>query len=150
MDFGLIYFIIIIITELPVNIESSDDGSLLNVRCKLFYKKDQDFVELGLGNLKVTSGGEKGGVCLLLRNDTAMKKVLLNVHLADKIPLSIQKNQLLFVCIPNPPLAVTSSTDKKESSDSSSQQQQQPVTYLVKVKDEYIAKNLHSVISSNM
>ncbi len=130
------------ITELPVDIESSDDGSLLNVRCKLFYKKDQDFVELGLGNLKVTSGGEKGGVCLLLRNDTAMKKVLLNVHLADRVPLSIQKNRLLFVCMPNPPLAVKSSADSNDSSS-------QPVTYLVKVKDEYIAKNLHSVISSH-
>ena len=128
-----------------------DDGSLFNIRCKLFYKKEAEFVELGVGNLRVTNG-EKGGVCLLLRNDTAMKKVLLNVLLSKGIPLSLQKNTILLVCQPNPPLEVQAGGDKpsEESDGSQSEKPNKPITYLLKVKEEQKAKELHSIIKDNL
>ena len=136
---------------LPTTTAAVADDSLLNVRCKLFYKKETEYVELGLGNLCVTNTADKEGVCLLIRNDTAMKKVLLNVRLSKGVPLSLQKNKMLLVCMPNPPLNVKSSSDAKSSCDSAPKQQSaKPVTYLIKVKDEHAAKNLHTVITSNL
>lgn len=121
----------------PTNKE--DDNRLINMRCKLFYKKETEFVELGLGNVCITKG-EKSGVNLLLRNDTAMKKILLNVHLSKGVPLSLTKNKVLIVCLPNPPLDSKSDDDKSII----------PVTYLIKVKDEVSAKSLHAKINNNL
>ena len=112
----------------------------MTVKCKLFYKKSSQYVELGIGILHVELLEQGSGVRLLLRNTTTIGQVLLNIRLAPSQPLSVQKNNLLVVSIPNPPLSV--SEDVKE--------QQQPVTYLLRVKTHEIANQLLSTIQQNL
>lgn len=118
----------------PPGSTSADDDSLMSVRTKLFYKKGAEFVELGVGNLKVQSSA-KGTVHLLMRNDTAMGTVMLNVKVTGKMPLSVaNKKAVLLVCpTPNPPLSVGAG----------------PVTYLMRVKTAELAEQLMSVIKDN-
>ena len=103
------------------------------MRCKLFYKKESSFTDLGVGQLLVEQ--RPSGVRLLLRNDTTLGKILLNVHLRGEVPVTQQKNNVLIVCLPNPPL----SEDANEA-----------VTYLIRVKDVGLAKQLHSVIKNHL
>lgn len=110
-----------------------DDGSLLAVRAKLFYKKGSEFVDLGVGNLKVQSS-TKGTVHVLMRNDTSLGTVLLNVKVSREIPVSCSKKSVLVVCpVPNPPLSVGEG----------------PVTYLLRVKTADLAEQLFKVIQDN-
>lgn len=113
------------------------DGDLMAVRCKLFYKKNSEYVELGVGVLHVEQLAEGSGIRLLLRNDTALGKVLLNIRLNPQQPISVQKNNLLVVSIPNPPLTVAYNDER-------------PVTYLLRVKTNEIANNLLTTIQGNL
>lgn len=106
---------------------------LLSVRCKLFYKKGSSYADLGVGQLKVEE--RPSGVRLLLRNDTKLGNILLNVHLKGEIPVTLQKNHVVVVCTPNPPL----------SGDDSS-----ATTYLIRVKDTGRAQELHSIIKKHL
>ena len=78
-----------------------------------------------------------------------MKKVLLNVRLIKGVPLSLQKNKILLVCLPNPPLNIKSNEGDNDNS-VAAQSTAKPVTYLIKVKDESSAINLHTIITSNL
>ena len=111
----------------------SEDDSLLAVRAKLFYKKESEFVDLGVGNLKVQSSS-KGMVHLLMRNDTSLGTVLLNVKVSGDMPVSCSKKSVLVVCpTPNPPLSVGEG----------------PVTYLLRVKTTELAEQLLKAIQDN-
>ena len=105
----------------------------MSVRCKLFYKKESSFTDLGVGQLSVEE--RPSGVRLLLRNDTTLGKVLLNVHLKGEVPVTQQKNNVIIVCQPNPPL----SEDAGEI-----------VTYLIRVKDASLAEELHRTIKDHL
>ena len=111
----------------------SSKDSLLSVRCKLFYKKESSFTDLGVGQLSVEE--RPSGVRLLLRNDTRLGNILLNVHLKGQVPVSQQKNNVLIVCLPNPPL---------------SEQTDEAVTYLIRVKDAGLAQELHDVVKNHL
>ena len=117
-----------------------DTDCLFAVRSKLYYKKENQFVELGVGKLRVEQ--QEHGVRLLLRNDTSIGQILLNIQITDSIPITLQKNSIMFVTFPNPPLEITS-PDKTESTPT-------PVTYLLKVKDTFFAEQLHSTIKNNL
>ena len=121
------------------------EGDLMTVKCKLFYKKEAQFVELGVGVLHVRSPDEGSGVCLLLRNNTTIGKILLNVRLCGQEPLSVQKNNVLLVCVPNPPLDSTPVCAAEENGE-----QSKPVTYLLRVKDNNLASQLQSTIQQNL
>ena len=117
--------------------QDCDDDSLMSTRAKLFYKKAEEFTELGVGTLKVqSSSGES--VRLLLRNDTALGKVLMNVRLTPDVPTTLTKNNIIIVCPPNPPLG------KKGEGEEG------VVTYLIRVKTVAMAEKLHSTIKENM
>lgn len=112
---------------------ASDDDSLLSVRTKLFYKKGSEFIEVGVGNLKVQSSS-KGTVHLLMRNDTSIGNIMLNVKVSSDMPLSTNKKSVLVVCpAPNPPLNIGEG----------------PVTYLLRVKTAELAEQLLNVIKDN-
>ena len=70
-------------------------------RCKLFYKKDKEFVEKGLGmlHLKKVDGGKTQ---LLVRAETNLGNILLNIFVNDKMNILKRKNNLQFICLPNP------------------------------------------------
>ena len=112
----------------------SDPDCLHTVRAKLFYKKGDSFAELGVGTLRLEAAAP-GAVRLLLRNDTPLGKVLLNIRVSTEIPVSAKKNNVFVVCVANPPL----SKDDGEA----------PVTYLVRVKTADSAEELLRVIKSS-
>lgn len=116
--------------------EDSEDDSLFSVRAKLFYKKEDSFTELGIGRLRVqlvSSGGN--GVRLLLRNDTKLGTILLNVRVTADIPVTAKGNNVFVVCVPNPPLS-------KEATST-------PVTYLLRVKTAQAASDLVKTIKEH-
>lgn len=126
--------------EKPKHKSTVDDelekDALMKTRAKLFYKKGEEFIELGTGNLLVckTTGS---GVQLLMRNETTLAKVLLNVRVTAQMPLTLKGNNVFLVCMPNPPL-----TAKPPDNPT-------PATYLIRVKTGDIASSLHSTIKQS-
>lgn len=116
----------------------ADTDALHSVRAKLYYKKDSGFTELGIGTLRVIGGGTTG-VQLLLRNDTSLGNILLNVRLTAGVPLNTKSNNVFLVCPPNPPL------DKKEA-----EGEAKAVTYLIRVKTAAMADELVARIQDNL
>ena len=111
-----------------------DDASLLSVKSKLFYKKELEFIEVGVGILKVQSSS-KGQAHLLMRNETSIGNVMLNVKVSADMLLSAKKNNVLLVCpTPNPPLSSIG---------------EGPVTYLLGVKTAESAEQLLNTIKEN-
>jgi len=83
-------------------VEESD--AIYDKKCKLFYKKDGNYVEKGVGMLylKTVEGGKTQ---LLVRADTNLGNVLLNILLSPQIPTTrVGKNNVMLVCVPNPPV----------------------------------------------
>jgi len=83
-------------------VEESD--AIYDKKCKLFYKKDGSYVEKGVGMLYLKSV-EGGKTQLLVRADTNLGNVLLNILLNPQIPTTrVGKNNVMLVCVPNPPV----------------------------------------------
>ena len=82
----------------------AEDDAKYSKKCKLFYKKDGSYVEKGVGMLYLkTVEGEK--TQLLVRADTNLGNVLLNILLSSHIPTTrVGKNNVMLVCVPNPPV----------------------------------------------
>ena len=116
--------------------EGVDDGSLLSLRAKLFYKKQDEYTELGVGTLKVQSSNGQS-VCLLLRNDTSIGNILMNVRVTADVPMTLTKNNVIVVCPANPPLGKGAGEGGV-------------VTYLIRVKTVQLAEKLHTTIKENM
>jgi len=101
-------------------VEESD--SLYMKKCKLFYKKDDRFLERGLGHIHLKKTDEKK-LQIVVRANTKLGNILLNIVMNDEIPLQKQgKNNLLLICVPNPPI------DPKADPE--------PVSFLIRVKTE--------------
>ena len=84
------------------HVEESD--AIYDKKCKLFYKKDGNYVEKGVGMLylKTVEGGKTQ---LLVRADTNLGNVLLNILLSPQIPTTrVGKNNVMLVCVPNTPV----------------------------------------------
>lgn len=80
-----------------------DPDAFYTIRCKLYHKKDGAFADRGVGQLYLKPSGEK--TQLLIRADTAISQILLNILLLPAIPVKKQgKNNILLMCIPNPPI----------------------------------------------
>jgi len=122
-------------TQPPIS--EAADNCLLDTRAKLFYKKGSEYAELGVGSLKVEAADNKT-VRLLLRNDTSVGKILLNVKVNKDIPVSSKGNNVFLVCVPNPPLSNSESESKS------------PVSYLVRVKTSAIAEKLLTILKDNV
>lgn len=81
----------------------TEEGSVYSKRVKLFYKKDDSYVDKGIGNLFIKKVDTK--TQLVLRADTNLGNILLNIVLNDKIPVVRQgTNNVSLVCIANPPM----------------------------------------------
>uniref|UniRef100_A0A6M2DFM7 Putative nuclear pore complex component n=1 Tax=Xenopsylla cheopis TaxID=163159 RepID=A0A6M2DFM7_XENCH len=86
-----------------------EEDSIYTVRCKVFVKKGEDYVDGGVGNLFLKPIKDKNKTQLIVRADTNLGNLLLNVLLSDSVPTKrMGKNNVMMVCIPTP--------DKKEPS----------------------------------
>ncbi|CAL1540891.1 unnamed protein product [Lymnaea stagnalis] len=107
-----------------------EEDALFSIRCKLFHQKEGKWVDRGVGNLHLKPVGEEKSQ-LLVRADTNLGNILLNIMLSSTMPVSRQgKNNVMLVCVPNPPI------DTKADADNT------PVPMLIRVKTEEDADNL--------
>ncbi|NWS07947.1 nuclear pore complex protein Nup50 [Motacilla alba alba] len=112
--------------------EIKEDDAFYSKKCKLFYKKDNEFKEKGVGTLHLKPAGNEK-TQLLVRADTNLGNILLNVLIPPKMPCTrTGKNNVLIVCVPNPPI------DEKNPA--------APVTMLIRVKTSEDADELHKIL----
>ena len=77
---------------------------------------------------------------VLLRNDTALGKILLNIFLGEATPISRSgKNNVILMSIPNPPV-FTKNADGDNA---------KPVSYLIRVKTSENADDLFKQMETN-
>lgn len=122
----------------PNSVVVAEEGAFHSIKCKLFFKRESEWVELGIGmlNLKKLEGKTQ----VLVRNDTTLGKILLNVYLAESTPISRSgKNNVMLVSIPNPPLY----SKDKEGENS------KPAMYLIRVKAAKDADELFTQLNAN-
>ncbi|XP_022253430.1 nuclear pore complex protein Nup50-like isoform X2 [Limulus polyphemus] len=87
-----------------------EKDAVYSKRCKLFYKKGGSYVDKGIGTLYVKMVEETSQ--LLVRADTNLGNILLNVRLSSSLPMErVGNNNVLIVCIPNPPIDPKTSTE---------------------------------------
>lgn len=112
--------------------EIKEDDAFYSKKCKLFYKKDNEFKEKGVGTLHLKPAGNEK-TQLLVRADTNLGNILLNVLIPPKMPCTrTGKNNVLIVCVPNPPV------DENNPA--------VPVTMLIRVKTSEDADELHKIL----
>lgn len=100
--------------------EVKEEDAFYSKKCKMFYKKDSEFKEKGVGTLHLKQAGD-GKTQMIIRADTNLGNILLNIMLQSSMPCSrVGKNNVMVVCVPNPPI-----DDKNPSS---------PIPLLIRVK----------------
>ncbi|XP_037016006.2 nuclear pore complex protein Nup50 [Artibeus jamaicensis] len=112
--------------------EVKEEDAFYSKKCKLFYKKDNEFKEKGVGTLHLKPTANQK-TQLLVRADTNLGNILLNVLVPPSMPCTrTGKNNVLIVCVPNPPV------DEKNATS--------PVTMLIRVKTSEDADELHRIL----
>jgi len=78
-----------------------EDDSLYSKRCKVFVKSGADYADRGIGTLFLKKVDDK--VQLIVRADTNLGNILLNIIICDGLPTSrLGKNNVMIVCLPTP------------------------------------------------
>ncbi|CAJ1054326.1 nuclear pore complex protein Nup50 [Xyrichtys novacula] len=112
--------------------EVKEDDAFYSKKCKLFYKKDAEFKEKGVGTLHLKDT-EDGKTQLIIRADTNLGNILLNILVQPSMPCSrAGKNNVMIVCVPNP------AVDDKNATC--------PVPLLIRVKTAEDADELHKIL----
>lgn len=112
--------------------EVKEEDAFYSKKCKLFYKKDNEFKEKGVGTLHLKPTANQK-TQLLVRADTNLGNILLNVLIPPNMPCTrTGKNNVLIVCVPNPPV------DEKNAA--------APVPMLLRVKTSEDADELHRAL----
>ncbi|KAH0505874.1 Nuclear pore complex protein Nup50 [Microtus ochrogaster] len=114
-----------------VLMEGKEEGVFYSKKCRLFYKKDNEFKEKGVGVLLLkATANEK---TRLLLQDSKSDNTLLNILIPPNMPCTrMGKNNVLIVCVPDPPL------DKKNATTE--------VTVMIRVKTSKDADELHKIL----
>lgn len=116
----------------PVVKEIKEKDAFYSKKCKLFYKKESEFKEKGVGTLHLKMVSE-GKLQLLVRADTNLGNILLNIMVPSTMPCTrTGKNNVMVVCVPNPPV-----DDKNPTT---------PVPMLIRVKTVEDADELHKIL----
>uniref|UniRef100_A0A3B3YBG6 Nuclear pore complex protein Nup50 n=1 Tax=Poecilia mexicana TaxID=48701 RepID=A0A3B3YBG6_9TELE len=112
--------------------EVKEDDAFYSKKCKLFYKKESEFKEKGVGTLHLKRTAE-GKTQMIVRADTNLGNILLNILVPSTLPCSrVGKNNVMVVCVPNPPV-----DDKNPSV---------AVPLLIRVKTAEDADELHKTL----
>lgn len=112
--------------------EVKEEDAFYSKKCKMFYKKDSEFKEKGVGTIHLKLTGE-GKTQMIIRADTNLGNILLNIVLQSSIPCSrVGKNNVMLVCVPNPAI-----DDKNPNT---------PIPLLIRVKTEDDANDLLKIL----
>lgn len=80
-----------------------EKDSIYEKKCKIFVKKDGNFADRGVGTLYIKKIEDSGKHQLLVRANTNLGNVMVNLILAAGIPTQrMGKNNVMMVCIPTP------------------------------------------------
>lgn len=80
-----------------------EEDSLFTKRCKIFVKTGGEFVDRGVGQLFIKSADDGKKTQMLVRADTNLGNILLNILLTEAVPASrMGKNNVMMICIPTP------------------------------------------------
>uniref|UniRef100_A0AAY4EFN7 Nuclear pore complex protein Nup50 n=1 Tax=Denticeps clupeoides TaxID=299321 RepID=A0AAY4EFN7_9TELE len=116
----------------PVVKEIKEKDAFYSKKCKLFYKKETEFKEKGVGTLHLKMVAENK-LQLLIRADTNLGNILLNIMVSSSLPCSrTGKNNVMVVCVPNPAVDEKSPTT--------------PVPMLIRVKTTEDAEELFKLL----
>lgn len=100
-------------------------------RCKVFVKNDKAYTDRGIGMLYLKKVEGSGKTQLLVRADTSLGNILLNVLLSDGLPTQRMGNKdVMLICLPLP-------------------DSQAPTSVLIRVKNEEEANDLLAEINKN-
>ncbi|XP_045763837.1 nuclear pore complex protein Nup50 isoform X1 [Maniola jurtina] len=81
----------------------AEDNSVYDKKCKVFVKKDGNFIDKGVGTLYIKKIEETGKYQLLVRANTSLGNVLINMILSSSLPIQrMGKNNVMMVCMPTP------------------------------------------------
>ncbi|XP_031238540.1 nuclear pore complex protein Nup50-like [Mastomys coucha] len=112
-------------------VEEKEESAFYCKKCKLFYKKDNEFKEKGVGTLYLKSTANQK--TRLLVQDTKLGNMILNILIPPDMPCTrMGKNNVLIVCVPNPPIDKKNATIK--------------VSMLIRVKTSKDADELHKIL----
>uniref|UniRef100_H2Z2N7 RanBD1 domain-containing protein n=1 Tax=Ciona savignyi TaxID=51511 RepID=H2Z2N7_CIOSA len=82
-----------------------EDGAFYTKKCKLFYMKGNSYADKGVGHLHLKPVESSSKTQLIVRADTSLGNLLLNILLNSAMPVGKQgKNNVSISCIPNPPI----------------------------------------------
>ncbi|KAI5634349.1 NUP50 (Nucleoporin 50 kDa) domain-containing protein [Phthorimaea operculella] len=80
-----------------------EENSVFDKKCKIFVKKDGNFIDKGVGTLYIKKVEENNKHQLLVRANTNLGTILLNLILSSSIPTQrLGKNNVMLACIPTP------------------------------------------------
>ncbi|XP_039280230.1 nuclear pore complex protein Nup50 [Nilaparvata lugens] len=98
-----------------------EDDAVYSKRCKVFIKKESGYADLGVGTLYVKPvAGDKHQ--LIVRADTSLGNVLINVLLSAGIPLQrMAKNNVMMICVPTPGAAASTVLLRVKTADEADQ-----------------------------
>ncbi|MEQ2161268.1 hypothetical protein GOODEAATRI_008050 [Goodea atripinnis] len=112
--------------------EVKENDAFYSKKCKLFYKKESEFKEKGVGTLHLKRTDE-GKMQMIVRADTNLGNILLNIIVPPTMPCSrVGKNNVMVICVPNPPINDTNAST--------------PVPLLIRVKTAEDADELHKTL----
>ncbi|XP_071190431.1 nuclear pore complex protein Nup50 isoform X3 [Salvelinus alpinus] len=112
--------------------EIKETDAFYSKKCKLFYKKDTEFKEKGVGTLHLKTTAD-GKTQLLVRADTNLGNILLNILVQASTPCSrMGRNNVMVICVPNPVVDHNNPTN--------------PVAMLIRVKTAEDADELHNIL----
>lgn len=78
-----------------------EKDSIFSKRCKLFVKADGNYSDRGIGTLHIKK--VDGKVQVLVRADTSLGQIMLNIILNEAVPVQrMGKNNVMMVCVPTP------------------------------------------------
>uniref|UniRef100_A0A1B0CBG3 RanBD1 domain-containing protein n=2 Tax=Lutzomyia longipalpis TaxID=7200 RepID=A0A1B0CBG3_LUTLO len=79
-----------------------EEDSVFSKRCKVFIKNDDGYKERGIGTLYLKSVNDGKKIQLIVRADTSLGNVLVNLLLTKGIPAKLLgKNNVMMVCVPS-------------------------------------------------
>lgn len=80
-----------------------EDDAIYSKKCKVFVKKEGQFVDKGVGTLYLKPVESSNKTQLLVRADTNLGNILVNLILSSAIPAQrMGKNNVMMVCLPTP------------------------------------------------